>query len=904
MTRGGRRAVRAAVALVLAGLGGLLAWLLLLAPPAVDGIASRDEEGAAVDPRPDAPAPAVTRLSGRVLLEGLVRGTGPEVHAPEDMSTGTGSGGQVEEVMGDGAELVAPAPGSCRARVWRDARLLGEASCADDGGFAVMLPALAGATPGPVQVVVEMLVPGRLRGVLTAPVVDGTELRLPTVALGPASRLEGEVLDRDGRPVVDVEVAALAMPGLGEPEPWRVASGADGRFVLDTVPEGPIRLRATKEGYALTITDAYAPEAGVVIVVDELLALEGAVIGDPALVARARVRLEGSSLWPPLVQPVAGDGSFAFPELVDGVYGLVATVDAAAPGGQEYASIPLENLAPGSEVGLALALAYRIPVRVISPDGAPVAGARVTVGYASVGLLQQVGETDVDGAAAPGPMVPGPYVVRADADGYLPSETLSVDLGPTPLPTQTLTLVRPGRIAGTVIDDEGRPVVEARIVVDSETLYSFNEGTARAGTFTALVRGGSLGVTRGAVPPIPLLALEGVSEENALAAMSDEAGRFSLELLMPGTYRLRAVHGLYAASPVVAVTLGPGATRDGVVLALGRGVHLTGRVLDGNRRPLAGVRVELADGTEVLTDPFGVFDAGHRRGRERLVLRGPGLIPQVVEIELGREDIEIERILLPAEGALEGRVRDDNDQPIAGVRVTLTPGDGLSATTVTWTDERGLFELADLAPGPGELELDHPDYAPDASRVRVPARAGGAPIELKLRVGWSLELSVRARGTGAPIAGARVEIDDHLWSTDESGAVTVPRLAGAAAQVVVRAGGWVAQSEAVARPASGAASLLFELDEAAGMEGEVTDERGEPVGGARVRVRSRDGATLADTKTTADGRWSVPDLPEGDVVVEAIPPPALAEILAPVTVESDVRRGHVTREVDLRFDRL
>ena len=88
------------------------------------------------------------------------------------------------------------------------------------------------------------------------------------------------------------------------------------------------------------------------------------------------------------------------------------------------------------------------------------------------------------------------------------------------------------------------------------------------------------------------------------------------------------------------------------------------------------------------------------------------------------------------------------------------------------------------------------------------------------------------------------------------------------------------------------------------MEGEVTDERGEPVGGARVRVRSRDGATLAETKTTADGRWSVPDLPEGDVVVEAIPPPALAEILAPVTVESDVRRGHVTREVDLRFDRL
>ena len=36
----------------------------------------------------------------------------------------------------------------------------------------------------------------------------------------------------------------------------------------------------------------------------------------------------------------------------------------------------------------------------------------------------------------------------------------------------------------------------------------------------------------------------------------------------------------------------------------------------------------------------------------------------------------------------------------------------------------------------------------------------------------------------------------------------------------------------------------------------------------------------------------------------AVAPAALAAILAPVTVESDVRRGHVTREVDLRFDRL
>jgi len=879
---------RGAIGALLVVIAGLLVWLWLRfqAGPGPDAIA--DPPDPAEHPR--AITAEQARVLGRVMLEDMSVAPGPEGHVPKDSST----------------PLRPPAPGTCRARAWRNAQLLGEAVCADDGSFALAVPQLPAAVAGaPVQIAVEMLVPGHLRAVLTAPAVPGADVRLPTVALGPAVRLSGEVLDRQGQPLAGIEVAALPVPNLGEPEPWRATSGPDGSFVLDTVPEGPIRLRASGRGHALTITDAYAPEAGVVIILDELLALEGAVIGEPALVGRAQVRLEGSSLWPPLREPVAPDGSFRFPELVDGVYGLVATVEAGAPGEQEYASIPLENLGPGTEVGLALALAYRIPVRVISPDGSPVSGARVTVGYASVGLLQQVGETGADGQVAIGPIVPGPYVVSADADGYLPSETLSVDLGATPLPVQTLTLLRPGRIAGTVIDEDGAPVAEASIVVDGENLYSVGESSSRAGTFTALLRGGSLGVTSGAVPPIPLLGGLGASLEDAgFSAQSDESGRFSLESLMPGTYRLRAVHGLHAASAVAVVTLTPGQTQGGVVLTLGRGVHLTGRVFDGNRRPLAGVRVELGDGSEVLTDIHGVFDAGYRRGRERLVLRGPGLIPEVVEVLLGREDVAIERIMQLAEGVLAGRVRDGNDQPIAGVRVTWTPTDGLTATQLGFTDERGLFEFMDLAPGPGKVELDHPDFAPDQRGVRAP-KGVGRPLELRLQAGWSLALSVRARGTGAPIAGARIEVDDRLWSSDETGAAAVRRLAGPRVRVVVHAGGWVAQSEVIDRPPSGEAVLMFELDEAAGMEGEVMDERGEPLGGAQIIVRTRDGETvLAETQTTADGHWSVPDLPEGDVTVEASPPPALAAILAPVTVESDVRRGHVTREVDLRLDRL
>jgi hypothetical protein len=205
----------------------------------------------------------------------------------------------------------------------------------------------------------------------------------------------------------------------------------------------------------------------------------------------------------------------------------------------------------------------------------------------------------------------------------------------------------------------------------------------------------------------------------------------------------------------------------------------------------------------VLTDAFGVFDAGYRRGRERLVLRGAGLVPEVVEVELGREDVMIERLMQPAEGEITGRVRDGNDRPIEGVRVTLMPDDGLTATTVVWTDERGLFDLSELAPGAAQIELEHPDYAPTSRDVRVARRGAAVTLELRMALGWSLDLSVVARGNGEPIAGARIEVDDQLWATDVGGEVWSGGWRGTARSVVVRAGGWVAQSQVVTRPEGG-----------------------------------------------------------------------------------------------------
>ena len=105
-------------------------------------------------------------------------------------------------------------------------------------------------------------------------------------------------------------------------------------------------------------------------------------------------------------------------------------------------------------------------------------------------------------------------------------------------------------------------------------------------------------------------------------------------------------------------------------------------------------------------------------------------------------------------------------------------GDFHVASTLCRTlHERGLFEFSQLAPGTGLIELDHPDYAPGQRSLKVARAPGAAPVELTLVAGWSLALSVRARGSGDPIAGARVEVDERLWSSDEAGEAEVRRLA-------------------------------------------------------------------------------------------------------------------------------
>ncbi|MCA9690265.1 MAG: carboxypeptidase regulatory-like domain-containing protein, partial [Myxococcales bacterium] len=548
--------------------------------------------------------------------------------------------------------------------------------------------------------------------------------------------------------------------------------------------------------------------------------------------------------------------------------------------------------------------ARRVPVRVVGPQGEPVPDARVTLGYGSVGLLRHTAKTDADGRARVGPVVPGPYMISADADGFLPSEPIGVDVrGDVDPPEHLLTLIAPAGIAGKVVDHGGRAIAGARVVVDGEALYTPATSATRAAAFDAVARpGGSLGVTEGKVPAIPMVRPsqgDALGDGASFTILTDGAGTFQLGALMPGTYRLRAVHDRFAESDEVIVDLAPGQQVTGVRLVLGEGALISGRVRDENGQPIAGVRVEFEDGAAVYTDDRGVFDAGLRRGRQVITLRKQGLIPQVIELDVGEQPVDLERVMAVADGEFEARVRDGNNQPIADVRLSLDPDGELAPVEFAWTDKRGVVELRGLVPGRATVTLEHPDFATVERRVQITTAA--TLVEFTLEEGWSVIVVVRDEASRDPLADATVEAFGRVHRVGVDGSVVLDQLAVDSFSVTARAPGRVPRTRTVRR--DGDDEVLVDLDEGGAVEGQVQDDLGEPVAGAAVRVERRDGEVLARTRTRIDGSFAFQGLGVGDVYVVAEPPIALRALLAETSEATDILGGRVTRDVIVRLQR-
>ncbi|MEM6296447.1 MAG: carboxypeptidase-like regulatory domain-containing protein [Myxococcota bacterium] len=784
-----------------------------------------------------------------------------------------------------------PATG-CTVQTWQAGTRVAEAAgCDAQGRFVATLnPDVQG------RVSVEIEAPGRLRAVVTVDLPEDGRGTLPDVALGLGQTVSGVVVDGRGAGVPGVVVQARPNPGLGEPEPWRRTTDEHGAFSFDSLPPGPVTLRASPEGFDPTVVQALAPSADVLLRLDRLYDVRGRVRTDGTGLdaAAAQVRLEGSGVWPARSVAVEPDGTFEVPSVPDGVYALEAVV-AGEPDEPAFASVPLEGVEPDLDVTLALVPAHWIPVRVEGPDGEPVADARVSVMNAQIGLLGRAAQADAIGMAFVGPVVPGPYVVRADADGMLASVPEPVQVEDGSPQTVVLRLRTPATIVATVILSDGTPVSGASVSLRTDAAFSIGEAQTRAATFArTLEAAGSLGVTRGPVPAVPL----GDGDAALAFRSSGDSGAVVFSDLIPGVYRVRARDAAHADSDEQTVEVSAG-DRERVTLTLRSGHRVTGRVRNDNDQPLPDVLVRVEGRVVAQTDDRGVFDAGPHAGRVTLEARAAGYARARETVRVRDAPVDVELVLAEADARISGRVSGGNGRPVEGARVSVHPVDGASRSA--WTDEKGVWSFEDLAPGRAALEVEHPDYVPHERAVQIDRET---VADVRLVEGWATTVVVRWRGTLEPVEGARVRGGGSDAVADARGDAALRGLARDAVAVTVSAAGAPSVSTTLRRAKDAGGEVFVELAEGGSLTGSVTDYRGDAVRGATVEV-FLPGEDTPDMRVRVGrrGRFRFDGLPEGDVVLRATPPAALEEDMVPDEMNSDVLRGHVTRDVQMRLDR-
>jgi hypothetical protein len=121
---------------------------------------------------------------------------------------------------------------------------------------------------------------------------------LGTIVLQPGERLDGTVVNAQGRPVAGARVQGLAFEvawGADREEPWRASTGRDGRFALSGLGRGVLSsLRVEKAGYTpVTLAGLEIPPAEPLrIVLDATATVRGRILDQAgAPVAQAAVAL-------------------------------------------------------------------------------------------------------------------------------------------------------------------------------------------------------------------------------------------------------------------------------------------------------------------------------------------------------------------------------------------------------------------------------------------------------------------------------------------------------------------------------------------------------------------------------------------------------------------------------------
>ncbi len=310
----------------------------------------------------------------------------------------------------------------------------------------------------------------------------GETADLGEIALVPAARLSGRVLDASGRPisgaVARLRAADEGMFWEGHELLQSRTTDADGRVAFEGLPAGRFRIESEAIGYARGQIEALEIRTAPADASFELRLKQGATVrgravdADRRAVADAAIYLmrldHGDAYWGDYLPPIpdrepdarsAADGSFT----VRGLPEDVATVLllGQAPG---FATGHVAKVSAGDNVTLVMPPALTVSGRVLREGDAPVADAALQLlkqnpwGWEETVAEARSGE---DGSFVLSGIQPGAFSLRASAQGAT-SEPLALQVD-KPLADVLLRVAPRPALRIRVQDPAGRPLAGAAV---------------------------------------------------------------------------------------------------------------------------------------------------------------------------------------------------------------------------------------------------------------------------------------------------------------------------------------------------------------------------------------------------------------------------------------------------------
>ncbi|MCC6491356.1 MAG: sigma-70 family RNA polymerase sigma factor [Candidatus Hydrogenedentes bacterium] len=397
---------------------------------------------------------------------------------------------------------------------------------------------------------------------------------------------------------------------------------------------------------------------------------------------------------------------------------------------------PIELLDAGVD-GLVLELRYpqnrRMAGVVVGPDGKPVAGAGV---LASPENFRHFGGN-----------------VTADDEGHF-----SI----------------PGLAAGNYKIGLARPREESWKVKGNSPTYTIPVGQDLTGLRVIFDDLGTLSIS-GTIrdvngTPLKSALLEAVGEKGTVPAQdpSDANGRYQIDGLQPGEYRVTADHADYSRQEISAVMAG--STDADFVLEARGGIE--GKVVDAQSgRPVP--KFEISTQTQVTSeqgsDYLGPLDTQWIDGTfeltrlhaapNLLTITAPGYSTEQMQfqVEPGKTTTGVVIRLEPGR-VVHGMVVNAQGKPVGGALVylgeRLPHSSDLERMALARTPQEGHFTLDTVPADTNSITVYHPDYA-----VQTVPLSGLPSEEVRavLETGGSLGGLVRVGG--APVANADVALD-------------------------------------------------------------------------------------------------------------------------------------------------